>query len=307
MVRLAGLALAAILSAWREGRISERAAVSCLFLLMLVELSNVTTWGYRSRAEVKLFTSNLSEHADIARFLQAQEGPVRAEINAGDVPYNFGDWYGIDHYGGYLASLTQNIMRVMANRTAHKILGINYHIAKEPNRADQVEVFTGLSGVKVFRNPAAYAERAWVVHEARSIEFDDQVGPSLEDPNFDPRRQTFVKGEAPRLEPCEDEKPVKVLSRTSGHIVLEAELQCRGMVIYADTYYPGWTATVDNQPARVYEAYGFVRGVVADAGPHRIELRFRPRSVYWGAALTLSGLFAAVLLSVRQNRETRPG
>ena len=69
------------------------------------------------------------------------------------------------------------------------------------------------------------------------------------------------------------------------------------MVIDADTYFPGWVATVDGQPAPVYEAYGFLRGVVVEAGAHRIEMRYRPKSVYWGAALTALGLFGASLLA----------
>jgi uncharacterized membrane protein YfhO len=36
-----------------------------------------------------------------------------------------------------------------------------------------------------------------------------------------------------------------------------------------------------------------VRGVVVPAGEHSIEMRFRPRSVYGGAALTLLGLAVA--------------
>ena len=199
-----------------------------------------------------------------------------------------------------MASLTQNVTRIMGSRAAHRILGINYHVGKTAIRPDQVELFEGSSGVKVFRNPEAYAERAWVVHEATGVERDNQIEAALNDPKFDPRRQTFVKGAPPKLEQCGAAEPVRVVSRNPGRIVLETELQCRGMVIYADTYYPGWTAEVDGRPAQVQEAYGFVRGVEAGAGAHRIELRFRPGSAMWGAALTLSGLLGALLLSLRR-------
>jgi uncharacterized membrane protein YfhO len=79
--------------------------------------------------------------------------------------------------------------------------------------------------------------------------------------------------------------------------LLEANLKCRGMVIDSDTFFPGWEATVDGRPAPIYEAYGFLRGVVAEAGPHRIEMRYRPKSVYWGAALTALGLLGAATLA----------
>jgi len=88
-----------------------------------------------------------------------------------------------------------------------------------------------------------------------------------------------------------------LLERQSGRVGIDADLKCRGMVIDADTFFPGWVATVDGRPAPVYEAYGFLRGVVAEAGPHRIELRYRPKSVYWGAALTAIGLLGAGVLT----------
>jgi uncharacterized membrane protein YfhO len=70
------------------------------------------------------------------------------------------------------------------------------------------------------------------------------------------------------------------------------------MVILADTYAPGWSATVDGQPTPIYEAYTLVRGVVAPAGAHTIDLVYRPRSVLLGAALLTLASLAAVLFSI---------
>jgi hypothetical protein len=42
---------------------------------------------------------------------------------------------------------------------------------------------------------------------------------------------------------------------------------------------------------------GLVRGVVLAAGRSRVEFRYRPGSVYWGAALTVVGLLAALLIN----------
>ena len=60
----------------------------------------------------------------------------------------------------------------------------------------------------------------------------------------------------------------------------------------------GWSATVDGQPATIYEAYTLVRGVVAPAGAHTIQFVYRPRSVLAGAALLALASLAAVLFSL---------
>jgi uncharacterized membrane protein YfhO len=51
----------------------------------------------------------------------------------------------------------------------------------------------------------------------------------------------------------------------------------------ADPWFPGWQATVDGRPARMYRANGLVRAVPVPAGKHRVRFTYRPRAFYWGA------------------------
>ena len=298
VVMLAGLLAAAILMAWNSNSIAKQAAVISFGLVMLFELGNVTTYTYQLVNRPESLIKPLSQHADIAAFLRDQGRPVRVEVTENDIPYNFGDWYGIDHFGGYLASMTGNVARVQGNPRAREMYGVNFRIGKVPGRPGQVEVFQGSSGIKVYSDPTAFP-RTWAVHDAISIQRDDQINTEMDDPHFDPRRQTFVKGAAPRLVNCPDTETemVALTQRSAERVVIEANLRCRGMVILSDTYFPGWVAAVDSQPATIYEAYGFLRGVVVEGGRHRIEMRYRPKSVYWGAALSLIGLLGACLLT----------
>jgi uncharacterized membrane protein YfhO len=67
-------------------------------------------------------------------------------------------------------------------------------------------------------------------------------------------------------------------------------------VIVSDTFYPGWQATVDGKPATIHEVYGAFRGVVAEAGEHTIEMRYRPFSVLLGAVVSAAALLVASAL-----------
>src|SRR5262249_11878452 len=153
IVLLAAILLACILTAWGAERISTSGAAGSLVLLMLLELGNVTTYSFPTRGNPHSLLKNLAEHYDIAAFLKDQYEPVRVEIDADEIPYNFGDWYGIDHFGGYLASLTTNLARVQADTRVRMMYAANYLVARKPSRDDQVEVFTSRSGLKVYRNP----------------------------------------------------------------------------------------------------------------------------------------------------------
>jgi uncharacterized membrane protein YfhO len=76
------------------------------------------------------------------------------------------------------------------------------------------------------------------------------------------------------------------------------------MVVLADTYFPGWRATVDGQRSRIYEPYGVLRGVVVEGGEHIIEFVYRPWSVTVGAVMTGTGFLAGLFLIPLGRRHT---
>lgn len=89
-------------------------------------------------------------------------------------------------------------------------------------------------------------------------------------------------------------------------LVLEARLGRPGLVVIADTWYPGWSATVDGAPAALHPADLAFRALAVPAGTHRIELRYRPRSLQLGAALLLLGALACLgLLRARRGGGAR--
>ena len=185
------------------------------------------------------------------------------------------------------------------------VFGVNFWLGKKALRENQQQLFVGSSGMKLYFNPEAYPE-TWVVHEAVSIPHD-MVLESFQKYDLEKLRQlTFIRDTAPpRLEQCSDPGWTEVTRRDTASVLIQAELRCTGMVVLNDAYYPGWVATVDGQPSRIYEADGIVRGVVVPAGKHRLEMRYRPKSVYWGAALTGLGLLGACLLA-RYGRQRLP-
>jgi hypothetical protein len=76
---------------------------------------------------------------------------------------------------------------------------------------------------------------------------------------------------------------------------IEARLDAPGFVVVADTYYPGWQASVDGQPTSIYPGDLLFRAVYVPAGDHVIEFEYRPWSLRYGVALFLA---AAVLCAV---------
>jgi uncharacterized membrane protein YfhO len=160
------------------------------------------------------------------------------------------------------------------------------------------EVFAGVSGIKVWRNPDPLP-RVWAVHEVKAVKDDSELRQVVQDSTIDFHREVALLGEVPALQVCPGDDQVTLTRRRTDRLTVSAKLSCLGMVILAETYYPGWTSTVDGRPARVWEAWGALRGVVVPAGEHEVKFSYRPLSVYGGAALTVMGILLTIVLGRR--------
>jgi hypothetical protein len=207
------------------------------------------------------YTKLIASHADIAAFLKAQPGWFRVEVDDEAVPYNFGDFYGIEQFGGYVPGMPERVHRVLGHPETARQYGIAYRVGKKPSNEAQAQVFASSSGLKVYRDPRI-GEPVWAEHEG----------------------------------PCTAPDRFAVVSRTPESSEFEVELGCAGRVLIGDPYYRGWRAWVDGRRAPIEEADGGIRAVRAGAGRHRIVFRYRPASVMWGAGLTTLGLVMLVTL-----------
>jgi hypothetical protein len=206
------------------------------------------------------YWKTMRDQEDIAEFLRRQPGWFRVQVNEDDVPYNFGDFFGIEQFGSYVASMPENVFHVLGHADTPRLFGIRYRVARGPANPPEMEVFQSRTGLKVFRNP------------------------DIEDPlwsEHDP--------------PCPVPDRLRVLSRIPRAMIVEADMACPGLVVTGDLYAKGWRVEIDGRRAVMREFAGVVRAVPVAAGHHRIEYVYRPATVYWGAALSVLGFALAAL------------
>jgi Bacterial membrane protein YfhO len=78
-------------------------------------------------------------------------------------------------------------------------------------------------------------------------------------------------------------------------------------LVLSDTYYPGWVATIDGQPASVLRGDVLFRVVPLPAGEHDVEFRFEPASVKLGLLISLGSLLVAAGALFVAGRSPRRG
>jgi len=86
---------------------------------------------------------------------------------------------------------------------------------------------------------------------------------------------------------------------------LETPRQVTPLVV-SETDYPGWEALVDDRPVPLYMADGLVHGLmVIGPGSHTVELRYRPRIVWWGALVSIGSIAILMGAWLRNRRRSR--
>jgi hypothetical protein len=126
------------------------------------------------------------------------------------------------------------------------------------------------------------------------------------DPNrgtYDLRSMAFVETDQPQglagyvartaVGPAES---IAITRYEPQRVELVASLQHPGLVILADTYYPGWKLTIDGQPAPIYRTNRLMRGAAVKAGRHTLVYTYDPDSFRIGGALSVVGLLALTAL-----------
>ena len=89
---------------------------------------------------------------------------------------------------------------------------------------------------------------------------------------------------------------VVVLKIDPERVELAADLRAPGVIVLAETYYPGWELTIDGQPAPILRVNRMMRGAAVEAGSHRLVYTYRPRSFRLGMMISLAALAVVALL-----------
>ena len=91
------------------------------------------------------------------------------------------------------------------------------------------------------------------------------------------------------------------MSYQPDEVVIRARGDRNSMLFLADSYYPGWRATVDGREEEIFRANSLFRAVRVPAGEHTVRFSFEPESFYLGSQISLFtlqtvGILWAVLL-----------
>jgi len=142
--------------------------------------------------------------------------------------------------------------------------------------------------------------RAYVVHQTQVIADDERALAAMANSTFHPAAIAILAGGREIKEEALAKPTVTVIAYDARAVTVQASLHAPGYLVLSDSWYPGWKATVDGQPADIERANLAFRAVYLPSGTHTVQFRYTPISYFIGLGIsvaTLTGVVVAAMVS----------
>ncbi|MDZ4767802.1 MAG: YfhO family protein [Chloroflexota bacterium] len=140
--------------------------------------------------------------------------------------------------------------------------------------------------------------RAWLVESACWHEDDAALRAALLDPTWNPAVQVHLAGDAGCPAPTAASGSAAMIIHDSENALdIEVRAERDSWLVLADSWYPGWTATVNAEPASIYTANRAFRAVQVPSGVSIVEMRYAPSWAIPGAFISTIALIGLLLLA----------
>jgi hypothetical protein len=265
-------------------------------------------------------------------FVRAQPGLFRVLTLDGGFPPNTNLMYGLSEVRGYDSLETEAYHRVLAAtgdypqphryvRTLYfsnfespliDLLNVKYVISDRALRHPKL-TRVWKDGVYVYENRSVL-ERAFLVYRTQVLSGAGDMDRALRAPEFDPRAVVLFEGHGPALAgPGDPAATVRVTDYQPARVAVVVSSCCEAVLVLADAWFPGWSATVDGRPAPIFPGNLLLRAVPVPAGDHRVLFWYDPLSFRLGLLTSALAVVVAVSLGLaglwrrRDGRGDAPG
>ncbi len=133
--------------------------------------------------------------------------------------------------------------------------------------------------------------RAAVFYNYRVLEGDDEeLLDLLSSKEFDIRKELILSCPVELQSVSEKSfEKATIIKYTEDLIEIEVNVKTPAMLFLSEIYYPGWKASVDGKPEKIYRANCIFRGVpIRESGKHHIKIYFNPVSYKAGKIISIT-------------------
>lgn len=203
----------------------------------------------------------------------------------------------------YLSQALQennNIATISA--TTQKILNLEHistivsgHTLDAPNVIQGKSVTHPPYTITAYQNPQVSA-RAYMVYRTRHINSYEQAFRALQDSTVDTNNEALVEQNMVFTIPHTLPQISIWETNTMQQLTIQVtNNETTGLLVVADTYYPGWIAYIDEVLRPIIPVNVGHRGVIVPKGSHTIVMKYQPRSLVVGAVISTVTLILLIV------------
>jgi hypothetical protein len=144
--------------------------------------------------------------------------------------------------------------------------------------------------------------RFYLANHVRAVRNEAEALAIVRQPGFDPAKETIVEGLDPRQQEVGGGVEVHVLSYENNRIELSVNSPAPSFLVTSETFYPGWKATVNGQPAPILPTNVAFRGIPLEAGENRIVMTYFPVLLVVGLIVSVLACAGAMMLLLFERR-----
>jgi hypothetical protein len=140
--------------------------------------------------------------------------------------------------------------------------------------------------------------RAYLVNESVVGKSPNEVLKQISSPSFDPAQMVVLDAEVLLQPKRRFVSTAKILRYQSQRVTIETTSNDSGILVFADSHYPGWKAYVDGREEPILRANHFFRAVILGEGEHIVEFKYEPISFKVGSIASLVTVLGLGIVSV---------
>lgn len=155
---------------------------------------------------------------------------------------------------------------------------------------------------KIYAIPAVLP-RAHMIYTYKTVDTVEEMQQALLSETFDPKKEVILEK---KIDFAKNDESVNKTDATSEiewlddqeqKLSLQVKTGENGLLVLADSYYPGWKAFVDDKETEILSANLNQRGIVLNKGNHKVSFVYNPKSFKIGLTISLiSYLFISYLI-----------
>jgi len=296
--------LASVLVAWQilssPAKRGQGWGWGLLLALIVFDLFSINTQAYNATPQQRFPVT------PIIQTIQNDRGVFRV-VDEGKMPGHFGIAYNLEEIGGIspLRIARYDILRDnLPEEKLWSLLNVRYAITGRPG-FQNAELAANDGDTRLLRLNDTMP-RAWFVPYAIPNANDDEVIAAMSSDAFDAWYAAYVADATPfalptppvRREARRDAHAAEFQHITPEHSRVIVNAPADGLLVLSENYYyPGWRAVVDGVPTLILRADVALSAVPVRAGAGRVYFVFDPSSVKVGIAVTVTTLFAIILVA----------